>query len=168
MIDKPDVYKLEDDAPRYVIEALTQTGRPLSIDDLADNYIPPKPNDLADHRESLRYGSAPATNADAEYSLIEIAIAEINRVNADYVIETGEDEDGEDDVEYVEEVLIEVEHGGWRWPTASIPTSSCGTSGARPCRWCAAPRCRTCSPRRPDCGPTTSGAATSTRSGTRN
>ena len=71
--------RLEDDAPRYVIEALSKVGRPLDIDDLASHYEPPKPNDLADYRHDLRDGSRQGTNDEAKYYLIEEAIEEINQ-----------------------------------------------------------------------------------------
>jgi hypothetical protein len=49
-----DTYDLNDDAPRYVIEALIPVDRPLSSDDLADNYDPPKPNNLAELSNEYR------------------------------------------------------------------------------------------------------------------
>ena len=110
-----DVHRLEDDAPRYVIEVLSKVG-PLDADDLASHYDPPKPNDLADVRESLRDGPRQATNYEAKFYLIEDAIEEINRHNRDYVIETDkvdEDED-EDDEEIIEEVLIQDGKGRWQ------------------------------------------------------
>ena len=107
-----DTYDLNDDAPRYVIEALIRAGRPLDLDELADNYIPPKPNDMADVKAGLRDGSAAVSNYDANHWLIENAIEEINRHNRDYVVEN--DKAGGDDEEYIEEVLVHGEKWCYR------------------------------------------------------
>src|SRR5258707_14358415 len=90
-----DVHRLEDDAPRYVVVALTAHG-PQDVDALADNYVPPKPNDMADVKAGLRDGSAAVSNVDAKLWLIEEAIVEVNRVNDNY--EVG-------DEEWIEEVI---------------------------------------------------------------
>ncbi len=89
-----DVHRLEDDAPRYVVAALTAHG-PQDLDALVDNYVPPKPNDMADIKAGLRDGSAAVSNFDAKSWLIEEAIAEVNRVNDNY--EVGD--------EWIEEVI---------------------------------------------------------------
>ena len=90
-----DVHRLEDDAQRYVAEVLATHG-PQDLDALADNYVPPKPNDMADVKAGLRDGSAAVSNVDAKLWLIEEAIVEVNRVNDNY--EVG-------DEEWIEEVI---------------------------------------------------------------
>jgi len=89
-----DVHRLEDDAQRYVAEVLATHG-PQDLDALVDNYVPPKPNDMADIKAGLRDGSAAVSNFDAKSWLIEEAIAEVNRVNDNY--EVGD--------EWIEEVI---------------------------------------------------------------
>ena len=79
-----DTYDLNDDAPRYVIEALMGVDRPLSSYDLADNYDPPKPNNMAELRSDYRdetLGAGRIDNHDVKQWLIENAITEINAGN---------------------------------------------------------------------------------------
>ena len=94
-------YDLNDDAPRYVIDALSTVGRPLHTTDLADNYIPPTPNNLASVRAELRDGSRQVTNDEARRHLIENAIEEINDANHFLHDE-------------IDEVLVMDDKGYWR------------------------------------------------------
>src|SRR6476620_10840479 len=77
-------YDLNDDAPRYVIEALMAVDRPLSSYDLADNYDPPKPNNLAELRNEYRDESGDVGRIgdyDVKEWLIVNAAQEINDCN---------------------------------------------------------------------------------------
>ncbi len=78
-----DVHRLQDDAPRYVVAALTAHG-PQDLDALADNYVPPKPNDMAELKSDYRNETLDAgriDNHDVKQWLIENAITEINAGN---------------------------------------------------------------------------------------
>ena len=82
-----DTYDLNDDAPRYVIEALMAVDRPLSSYDLADNYDPPKPNNMADIKSGMRDGfhDGQITNLEAKEHLMTEAVSVINYWNRDHV-----------------------------------------------------------------------------------
>ena len=76
-------YDLNDDAPRYVIEALVAVDRPLSSTHLADSYDPPKPNNMADIKKGMRddFRDGQITNFEAKEHLIIEAVSMINHWN---------------------------------------------------------------------------------------
>ena len=98
-----DIYDLNDDAPRYIIEALMAVDRPLSSYDLADNYDPPKPNNMAELKSDCRnetLGAGRIDIRDVKQWLIENAITEINAGN------NSPDHDGV--------IILDEESGGYR------------------------------------------------------
>ena len=89
------VHDLEDDAPRYVAEALKITGRDwVSVDTLIDNYDLPRPNNIDEIRASMRgsvLGSERPTVYDVTCWLIREALSTIKYAN-EWGLEVTEDE----------------------------------------------------------------------------
>jgi hypothetical protein len=79
----PDVH-LRDDARRYVVEALKATAPEwVSIDKLAEDYEPPKPNKVVDVRGEVREeeGGGNPASFDVKLWLIYRAVDDINFAN---------------------------------------------------------------------------------------
>ena len=95
MTELPTECDLLDDAPRYVAEAFKATEPNwVKRDDLVDNYVRPKPNNLSDLRDDIRSDLNQPDGKLDDYDingwLIDRAITEIGFQN---VIEHDEAED---------------------------------------------------------------------------
>jgi ParB-like chromosome segregation protein Spo0J len=80
-MNKP-IHDLHTDAPRYMVQALEAAKGPLSLDVLACDYKPPKPNNMADIRAQYR-DEYIKTNVDALRELLSDAAHCVNAWNRD-------------------------------------------------------------------------------------
>jgi hypothetical protein len=93
MTNKP-IHDLEDDAPRFVIEALKAVApEKVDVDALADSYDPPRPNNMTEIRSMYNEGRDRDDRLDTDQTkseLIQDSVRLINALNreiADPVIE---------------------------------------------------------------------------------